>query len=196
MSNYISSPQLESIMQAVKSAIDANKIGIDLTKFDNLIKDTIDLSTLNSGSYLTNADSCGMRLILSSNKKPIGISFSFFFSLYMTELYIGFVNGEGDLDSIPDHKIAAYGKQPGLSLAIRHKVIINTLLDQTVVTKAGFTPWHVMTIAKYAGFVTASSGSGDSGTDSCSCKTWKGTQTQYDAIASKDPDTIYYITES
>lgn len=187
--SFITPPQLQSIIEKVKDAIQAG--ATDLSPYSAILRDPITLAELNAGDHLKTLNTVGLRVV-RSNTMINGISIQFFNALYFTEIYIGPTDSIGDVDALASATYNGYAKQPGLSIAIRYKVNMNYMFDKTVVTANGLTQWHVMPLANFSGFLTGQGGSGES----CSCKTWKGTQAEYDAIASKDPDTIYYITEA
>lgn len=188
--SFVSPQQLQPIFEKVRDAIRDG--ATDLSPYAAILRDPITFDQLNAGDYIKKVNLLGLRVVKSSSSIK-GISIQFFCVAYATELYIGLTNSVGEVDNLEDATVQGYEKQPGLSIAIRYNVITNFLLDKTVVTSNGISKWHVMPIANFTGFLL---GAGGAAGDSCSCKTWKGTQSEYDAITSKDPDTIYYITES
>lgn len=187
--SFITPQQLKLIIAKVKDAIMAG--ATDLSPYSAILRDPIALDELNAGEHLNSINSIGLRVVRSKTAIN-GVSIQFFNSLYFTEIYIGPTDSAGDVDALASATYNGYAKQPGLSIAIRYKVNLCSLFDKEVVSSNGLTKWHVMPLADFSGFLAAQGGSGQS----CSCKTWKGTQSEYDAISEKDPDTIYYITEA
>lgn len=188
--SYVTTAQLQDIAEMIRQAITDG--ATDLSQYSAVLNDPITIDQLNTGDHLKNAKTLGIRVVKNSSGNIIGMTVQFGFLAYVSELFIGLTDSEGDVDSLSPVTVAAYAKQPGLSIAIRYDVTFSYTLDKNVVSGNGMSKWHVMQLADYSGFLAALGGV----PGSCSCKTWKGSQTQYDALASKDPDTIYYITES
>ena len=173
-------------MQLVKDAIQNG--ATDLSPYSAILRETITIDQLNSGEHLNSLPALGLRAV-KSNTMFIGFSLQFLYLGYVAELFIGLTDSAGNVDALATPKTTSYNKQPGLSIAIRYRVVVN-LFDKDIVTSTGLTQWHVSQLADFSGFLTGQGGSGDSG------KTWTGTQAEYEAITEKDPDTIYFITES
>ncbi len=194
--SHITPPQLKDVALNIKQAIDS---GSDLvaslhSSLGIIYKGSISKAELNEGAYLKDALTLGIRtVVLSGTKDGIihAVSISFGSSPFaLAEILIG---GFKILDDGLNVGISTYqdfNKKPGIAIGVRFKVITN-MFDKNIVQSTGLSKWLYIPFADYEGFLFPSGGSDAS----CQCKTWKGSQADYDAITTKDPDTIYYITE-
>ena len=186
--------QLLSLCFSIKNYIDSKSaaeadfpdisgIESDLDSIRSLLKGSITIAEMNSwsGKNLTNN---GLYAVVDSNNTTFGLlvvgSIS---SACQSLLYIGpTASSPGKVSELKAPTTQGYGKQPGLSFAVRYNVLVGALFIGSGI-KNGLTDWDVVTVADYkTGFCL---GGGR--------KEWKGTKAEYDSLSSKDPDTIYYI---
>lgn len=181
--------QLARVASSIKHYIDNSKTGTgeelpDLSQFSSVLKGTITMSDLNKWEGKNMTDN-GLWAVVDSNGTTMGIVVvGSITTVAQAILYIGpTATAPGTASELKTPATSGYSKQPGLSFAVRFNVFLGTLFFGSNIPN-GLSDWHVMTIADYKnGFQLGGSSS----------KEWKGTRAEYDALATKDATTIYYI---
>lgn len=164
-------------LSAIESAVDSMK---------SVLKGTIKIADLNSWQG-KNMNDNGLYSVLDASGRTMGILIvGSITTVCQSMLYIGpTASDPGRCSELKAPTTSGYGKQPGISFAVRYNVILGSLFVGSGIPN-GLSEWQVMTIADYKnGFQLGG----------CGEKKWQGTLRQYEALTSIDPDTIYYILE-
>lgn len=180
--------QLCQLAVSIKDYVDAKSGGEseapDLSKYDALIKGKISIDELNAWENKGNSD-LGLYIVVTSNGTPMGMLICGAITMAaQCMIYIGpTATSPGKSATLSAPTTSAYSKQPGISMAVRYNAILGSMFFGSNIPN-GLSDWEVITLATYKeGFQLGGGG-----------KTWKGTKAEYDAIATKDPDTVYFVT--
>lgn len=180
------------VAQSIKGVIDsASDIVSGLRQSMNFFyRGTVSKDELNKGAYLGSNNASGIRGVLfSANNSGAPQAMSLVCwntSVCYAEILVGAFTLSDDGLVVNPVTVKDFGGKPGISVAVRFNVRFDMYDDPAVVT--GISPWRLLSVADYEGLI-------QSGAQGGSSKTWAGSREEYEAIAVKDPETIYCITE-
>ncbi len=170
--NYISVPQLKDIAASIAASIAAAS---DLP--------ALTMDELNAEEFKSKKCMCLRKVTNNTGSSVYGYVLTLNMLVCYAQVYIGMTDSEGDTDALTGASVNSYGKQPGLSIAIRYNVTVN-LFDKDIVSAVGATPWHVTPIAYYSGLLQVTESSK---------QIWIGSEENYDALTERAPKTLYCI---
>lgn len=194
--SFITPPQLHSIIEKVLALISSGSVQEPSMSFNIVSKEHLD----DTNNYMIKDQSSAIALPVPLRFELVddgsGMNVTFPVVTYRDSPYSLVQIAIGTFDrSNPDslnsflNQDQDIGECIGFSVAARGCDLYGLFGS----SEPGFSKWsYIPVYSVLHGFLTEQGGSGES----CSCKTWKGPQSEYDAITEKDPNTIYYITEA